>query len=598
MIGSDRGDVIIIDSDDDSDSGVLSPGPIEVTGPPRTAAHREVDQSVEYGPPPEQRSIPYANAWSDNNEEKSSSSSSSSSGIPSPAWKAKVASSSSDGNRPPSIICTNKMAAEEWQKSPTVKPAKKKCLTNSNRTVSLEEASCTDTSTISSISKVKGCARTKKASQPVPAKNQSKETKGKVPTKQRKKRQWGQKKKNVAKSTDSACGDSSATSAAHEKAAAAKDGASAAKHFHCYLLRSLDPDHPLKTYIGFTTHPQRRIRQHNGLLKNAGARRTKRSGRPWTFVCVIHGFQDKITALQFEWAWQNVDKSLAFRETVGCDQLAKKMKRRLGPKARLDELRILLKECLPFCLYSLTIFFPEREYYDIYRGILKRGADGNPYKKNDGESEAYEPLTNIELCSLENMPAAREAAELKDKRKAKREEQKAQKKKDKVTDYRSDVSDWLENAKSVYEKESCWSDMLGDGDDSNCDNLKSIQENDSSVILCDGTAKGEKHSAGHSKEVLHDDEDGSVHSINVDDVSKDFFSLSIDAPEKRSLKEPEECDFSTISSADNDDSSGCSLDDENVAPAYNNNAKGTEKDIDHTKSGGTNCDIVDLCDSF
>jgi hypothetical protein len=25
-----------------------------------------------------------------------------------------------------------------------------------------------------------------------------------------------------------------------------------ASHFHCYLLRSLDPSHPHKTYIGFT----------------------------------------------------------------------------------------------------------------------------------------------------------------------------------------------------------------------------------------------------------------------------------------------------------------------------------------------------------
>lgn len=23
-------------------------------------------------------------------------------------------------------------------------------------------------------------------------------------------------------------------------------------HFHCYLLRSLDPNHPRKTYVGFT----------------------------------------------------------------------------------------------------------------------------------------------------------------------------------------------------------------------------------------------------------------------------------------------------------------------------------------------------------
>ena len=75
-------------------------------------------------------------------------------------------------------------------------------------------------------------------------------------------------------------------------------------HFHCYLLRSCDPKHPYKTYIGFTVNPYNRIRQHNGILKAGGARRTKRSGRPWEFVAIVHGFPDKITALQFEWAFQ------------------------------------------------------------------------------------------------------------------------------------------------------------------------------------------------------------------------------------------------------------------------------------------------------
>ena len=75
-------------------------------------------------------------------------------------------------------------------------------------------------------------------------------------------------------------------------------------HYHCYLLRSCDPKHPYKTYIGFTVNPHNRIRQHNGILKAGGARRTKRSGRPWEFVAIVHGFPDNITALQFEWAFQ------------------------------------------------------------------------------------------------------------------------------------------------------------------------------------------------------------------------------------------------------------------------------------------------------
>ena len=294
----------------------------------------------------------------------------------------------------------------------------------------------------------------------------------------------------------------------------------AEKHFHCYLLRSLDPSHPLKTYIGFTTHPQRRLRQHNGLLKSGGARRTKKSGRPWTFVCIVHGFQDKITALQFEWAWQHVHKSKVFRNAINNDDtLAKKMKRRVGPTARLDELRILLMECLPYSLFALTVYFPEQKYYDIFNGILKRGKDGNPYTMdynyNDNNNNASHggkqssSLMTIEICALENMPFAKEVMIMKDRKKAKQEAAKIQKLEQKLnnkkggggmrtstiakkctTDYESDISDWLENAKLVAEDDNCWSDLLDndDDDDNDCTNLNTIEENDDFIDMCDDSS--------------------------------------------------------------------------------------------------------------
>eukprot|EP00538_Stauroneis_constricta_P005437 CAMPEP_0119561154 /NCGR_PEP_ID=MMETSP1352-20130426/16865_1 /TAXON_ID=265584 /ORGANISM="Stauroneis constricta, Strain CCMP1120" /LENGTH=72 /DNA_ID=CAMNT_0007609301 /DNA_START=16 /DNA_END=230 /DNA_ORIENTATION=- len=36
------------------------------------------------------------------------------------------------------------------------------------------------------------------------------------------------------------------------------------RHFFCYLLESCDPRHPQRTYIGKTTDPIRRLKQHNG----------------------------------------------------------------------------------------------------------------------------------------------------------------------------------------------------------------------------------------------------------------------------------------------------------------------------------------------
>ncbi|XP_007017048.2 PREDICTED: uncharacterized protein LOC18591071 [Theobroma cacao] len=84
--------------------------------------------------------------------------------------------------------------------------------------------------------------------------------------------------------------------------------------FACYLLTSLSPRHKGHTYIGFTVNPRRRIRQHNGEI-GSGAWRTK-SKRPWEMVICIYGFPTNVSALQFEWAWQHPQESVAVREAA------------------------------------------------------------------------------------------------------------------------------------------------------------------------------------------------------------------------------------------------------------------------------------------
>ncbi|KAF3454821.1 hypothetical protein FNV43_RR05269 [Rhamnella rubrinervis] len=84
--------------------------------------------------------------------------------------------------------------------------------------------------------------------------------------------------------------------------------------YACYLLVSLSPRPKGHTYIGFTVNPRRRIRQHNGEI-GCGAWRTKRR-RPWEMVLCIYGFPTNVAALQFEWAWQHPNESLAVRRSA------------------------------------------------------------------------------------------------------------------------------------------------------------------------------------------------------------------------------------------------------------------------------------------
>ena len=59
------------------------------------------------------------------------------------------------------------------------------------------------------------------------------------------------------------------------------------------------------TYAGVSPDPVKRLRKHNGEL-SGGAKYTQSKGAGWTHVCLVHGFQTKTQALQFEWASKHV----------------------------------------------------------------------------------------------------------------------------------------------------------------------------------------------------------------------------------------------------------------------------------------------------
>jgi len=120
----------------------------------------------------------------------------------------------------------------------------------------------------------------------------------------------------------------------------------------CYLLRSDSQMYRGSTYIGFTTDPRRRIRQHNGLLVN-GARQTKRK-RPWTMVVVVHGFPNKTSGLQFEWAWQHPRRSRYVKEIYRTKRPPP------GVKGKLQILHEMLN-LLPWKNYPLHIHYTSED---------------------------------------------------------------------------------------------------------------------------------------------------------------------------------------------------------------------------------------------
>lgn len=69
------------------------------------------------------------------------------------------------------------------------------------------------------------------------------------------------------------------------------------KHY-CYILYNISQ--PSRTYVGYTTNPSRRIRQHNGAI-SGGARATKGKGE-WAFLLLVTSpCFNTHTGLSFEW---------------------------------------------------------------------------------------------------------------------------------------------------------------------------------------------------------------------------------------------------------------------------------------------------------
>lgn len=128
--------------------------------------------------------------------------------------------------------------------------------------------------------------------------------------------------------------------------------------FGVYILNCKGPERKGDVYIGFTVNPQRRIRQHNREIRG-GAWKTKKNKGNWDMVLIVHGFKSKVSALQFEWAWQNPQRSKRLSH----------LKKKTTKETKFTYKLRILSEMLntgPWSRLPLTIHWLKQEYREDF----------------------------------------------------------------------------------------------------------------------------------------------------------------------------------------------------------------------------------------
>jgi predicted GIY-YIG superfamily endonuclease len=133
--------------------------------------------------------------------------------------------------------------------------------------------------------------------------------------------------------------------------------------FYCYLLYTDEG----QTYIGATTDPYRRLRQHNKEIVG-GARATGiqvNKGINWKIMCYISGIPEWRSALQIEWRWKQLcrTKFKSMRNSI---------ERRLHALYTLLSLEKPTENSIPYEAYPdglPSIIWISSEHNNLYNGL-------------------------------------------------------------------------------------------------------------------------------------------------------------------------------------------------------------------------------------
>jgi predicted GIY-YIG superfamily endonuclease len=134
--------------------------------------------------------------------------------------------------------------------------------------------------------------------------------------------------------------------------------------FYCYLLYT-DQGH---TYVGATTHVDRRLKQHNkeqsGGAKATGIRVSQ--GMKWKRACYITNIPEWSSALQIEWKWKQLGRT-------SCKTIKNPIQRRLHSLRELLLLEKPTKMAIPYDAYPEgppIIVWDSDEIKEQYESIL------------------------------------------------------------------------------------------------------------------------------------------------------------------------------------------------------------------------------------